>query len=157
MHVDVYNYIAIDVVTSDSVWYNPPLQCYPSLCCGVPFRRMVLLRKWSNILLFYSLVFNCIILFCVFVFMFVLCFYCYYCNWSFWKSHRKRLHLAMSFYSLSPTNTLCVPYWKNVETTCKRRFCIFLTWTLLEITSSLMPLENFVALLLHKKLIYYCY
>ena len=22
MHVDVYNYIAIDVVTSDSAWYN---------------------------------------------------------------------------------------------------------------------------------------
>ena len=80
---------------------------------------VVLLPKWSNILLFHYLVLYCIILFFVFACLFVLCFYCYFCSWSFRKTLWRRLSLVISFYyCLSDRNTLRV---FRMETTWRLR------------------------------------
>ena len=80
---------------------------------------VVLLRKWSSILLFHYLVLYCIILFFVFVCLFVLCFYCYFCSWRFRKTLWRRLSLVISFYyCLSDRNTLRV---FRMETTWRLR------------------------------------
>ena len=73
------------------------------------FEGIVLLRKWSVILVLYCLVFYCVILICcVCLLVFTLFFYYFY-NWSFQKTLWMRLSLVMSFYySLSPRNTLRV-------------------------------------------------
>ena len=74
---------------------------------GGPLRGLVLLLKWSNILVFFCLVFYCIILFCQFVSLFVLCFYRYFCNRSFWKILWTRLSWVMLLYNALVLGTHC--------------------------------------------------
>ena len=53
---------------------------------GGPLKGLVLLRKWSNVLIFCCLVFYCIILYCEFCFLIYTCFLSFFCKRSFRES-----------------------------------------------------------------------
>ena len=122
------------IVTPDAIWYNPLLQSYPNLLSRGSLRGMVLLRKWSVILLFYCLVFYCVILVCCVCMLVVICFSCYFCNWSFRKTLWRKLSFVMLFYfCLSPRNTLLCSVLKQceeyVKTLFRRCFVVECTWS----------------------------
>ena len=128
---------------------------------------VVLLCKWSVILVFYCLVFIVSYWFMVLTCLFVLCFHYYFYNWSFRSTFSRRLSILMSLYlfCLSRKNTLCVfrietmwrlrkivisaLFWRGIHVQCLYGPCwrLLLHWSLLKT----------LTILLRNKLNYYFY
>lgn len=75
---------------------------------GGPLKGLVLLRKWSNVLIFCCLVFYCIILYCEFCFLVYTCFLSFFCKRSFRKTLLTRLSQAMSLHNALVLGIHCV-------------------------------------------------